>query len=460
MDHSLRIGIAAVLLILVSVILTPVSVFGQQAPPAYFRFNGDIWDGNQFPQPNHFEWSTATGGGTISSNLIYPGFASANGSAGAASASLDVEAKLDFAHLSRHCNLVYGCGNSVAGSINAGLYAFVRGNVGTHFRATITRNSSILLNLSESHPSDGWAPANASGSTNGLSLGPIYNPPSSANDSANYSETLEGYSQASESWQTITYQGQTYTFAALVYPTANVSVYAEQEDDCTAIADARQPSSIKIEIIHDGQAQTPPTAKICGPAAISIGQNNQVTSCGTSGTGCGIVEYKWVITRPDGRTDTVISKDAQGNPSNTLNYNFDVNGAYSITLTVTDCDGLTATAQRAFTVASASVKFANTPPSSLLPSVRPRHNSSGGLYGLNLRVEPQSITVNVEPPGVYRLWIDARPDHSTAGHVESFHESPAPHGWLFDPADPRYLSPDGTLLFWDGYGPISACIDL
>jgi hypothetical protein len=382
-----------------------------QNPPFYFVVRGRVANGDQFDPGWPFNFSTATGGGSTSraipntsgyGNQNYTGWGTMTVSAsiGAASLSATYQGNMDPVNASRGCGY-YGCGWSPnADTQYSGIDVYVRGNPGTPYHIVQTDSGNLDVSVTkttacernnyanaQAHAS--WAGVNGSASASsengpgGYCGVPV---PKSGSAPVGLSYTRDGTSTS----PTLTYNGQTYSYAYSAQTVIGLSIYAEQDPSFTAHTAGNVTVNVTGTLIRPNQ--TPPTAVIDPVGGVS--QNVSVTLRGANSyattPGASIVAYRWDIQRPGG-TDVLSGSQ--------VNYSWTTAGTYQVALTVTDSDGLTGSTSAAVTV---------TPPAPPLvlgcpASTATVYNSYASAFAVTGGTPPYSsygIASGALPPGL------------------------------------------------------------
>lgn len=275
-------------------------------PPAFFVVSGAY----NISYPISFD--SSSGGGQFQQ--------SSEGQSGSAQATLGVSSASVSAQFS----------NDMAGVtfVNINLAVYIRGGPNTPFQVQYSYTESAEASDTSPNPYElaGWD----SFQQLDVTVGP--GEPDGESDSKTVSggSTVTGTTGAT----TITYEGTVYSLAW--------GGNAASEFGGT-VGQAEQSWSLSVSAMIVRPNQTPPSAVIVAPPTATV--NIPVTLDGSHSyntDGASIIQHQWTIQNSNGGTDR---------PSGpTISYTWTAPGTYSVTLTVTDSDGLTGSASTTINV--------------------------------------------------------------------------------------------------------------
>jgi len=364
------------------IILGALPCAAQQAPPFYFITQGSLVDAFYYNGTAVSFGANGSGSWNESLSLNYGGpggQVSTNGSSGPASWSGQFSGTMSLTNtvVPLDCS-AYGClSQGPHGSIRGAVQVYVHGPAGNTFHIVHTGGGSVTATYATNlggEASSAWSSFSV--------LASSQHP--SQTSAVNISQIIDGISTL----PTLTYQGQVYSFAASFNTYGGISLGAPIGYPTTGSASFQVNESISANLVRPNQ--TPPTAVIDPISAAS--QNVPVTLDGSHShantSGASLIDYKWTIQNSSGGTDTL--------SGSTVQYTWSQAGTYSVSLTVTDSDGLTGSTSSTVTILPSPTLTCPSATTTINVSYSSAFTASGGTPPYTT----YTITTGSLPPGL------------------------------------------------------------
>jgi PKD domain/Carboxypeptidase regulatory-like domain/Ig-like domain CHU_C associated len=262
-------------------------------------------------------------------------------SIGVASASIKSHGIIEFNDVAVDSAVFGGAYNRVGSS--GGFNIYILGGPGTRFHVEYSSSGSVEAKLINDEPRDAgygrFSAALSPGSNGGRNLSVFTQ---TIGDSFQDSDSHSTFVEGTTTNQTINYRGAIYSFATSGGSNTGTasSEWFRQHNHFTGTASFDSSFDVSAHRVRNGQQ--PPVAILSGPSNVDVGQNAEFNGIESYDPDGAIIEYKWVVLNSSGATVSL---------GPIVDHVWNTPGTYRVSLTVTDNDGQTGTANTTIVVA-------------------------------------------------------------------------------------------------------------